>query len=115
MSEWDNYEPSEHDWLQALKVGDEVAVCEGGVYSGVSISKVTAASAQYIKIDNTRYRRSDGYQPGSGYMRRCLRYPSDEYRARAKRQRLVNYFRSIKTESLTTDQLEQIINIARRK
>jgi hypothetical protein len=106
---------NEQDWLQGLQVGDEVAVYGGGMSRGVTIRKVTATSDQYVTVDNTRYRRSNGCQTGSGYMKACIEYPSDEYRARAKKQTLVYRFRNLKPESLTTEQLEQIISIAKQK
>ena len=66
------------EWLQQLKVGDEVFVGSGSY--GVSKATVDKVTATQIAIGSRKYRRKDGYEIGStGYSRPRLMPITDEW------------------------------------
>lgn len=55
----------DNDWLQNVKVGDEVA--SSGNFGTPSILKVTRITKTQIVTDRQRWRKSDGKPLGRGY------------------------------------------------
>lgn len=67
-----------NEWLQNLKVGDEVFVGSGSY--GVSKAIIDKVTATQIAIGNRKYRKKDGYEIGStGYSRPHLMPITDEW------------------------------------
>jgi hypothetical protein len=102
------------EWLQSLKVGDEVAVtgrwCERNFIA--TVSRVTAT---LIVTDGAelRFQRKTGYEYGSGssYNRRRILEITDEIRNGLRRNVALKIIERSNWQSMTTDQLERIVAI----
>lgn len=69
------------EWLQSLKVGDEVAVYHSGSFYGrYEFAKIARASAKFFTVGATRYRREDGREAGNRY-RSILEEPTAQLKA----------------------------------
>lgn len=92
-----------NDWLDKLKLGDEVIVC-GGFDDGYPAKVKRFTKTLIILEDDSRFRKKYGGQQGSGYHRGFLLQPSQERLDRILHRRwavkLANY--KWKNESLET-------------
>ena len=67
------------EWLVGLQIGDEVAVRPR--YCGLTaISRVERVTPTLVIAGGTRYRKSDGREPGDGYGKQSLCIPTQEIR-----------------------------------
>lgn len=88
------------DWLSNLKVGDVVIVHGSGLH-GDSIDKVAKLTKTQIVLERgSRFRRSDGCQPGDGYHMGHLGKPSKERIDGIRREMMARRIHNIKHADL---------------
>ena len=102
--------------LYDLQVGDEVIVIGR---NSKTIQKVTRLSANFVTIGRNKYRKIDGYIIGvDRWIRNYITVATPEDVERIKQQdrldKLVKEVSSISFGSLSIEQLEAIIHIARQ-
>jgi hypothetical protein len=97
------------EWLESLKVGDEVAVSSGGRYS---IEKVTKVPKTQIVTTYGRYRKTDGISVGGSIWHISKIQPATEsIRKIIRKSELVSSFsrqHGFSFINLSFDQLERI-------
>lgn len=104
--------------LENIKVGDTVIFSSGGWYNTTTIAKVTKETPKQFEVGSYRFRKNDGAMIGDTY--RSCRLATDEDIAAKKREerhislrnQILDFFKYYdKVNSLTIEQMEQIINI----
>lgn len=97
-------------FLESLKVGDEVLICRGG-YHKIE-GKVERMTGTQILCAGIRFRRADGMQMGrSGFARARIGPISEEDRLQLRRDRLIVKFSSMdmaEWAKLSVEQLEEV-------
>lgn len=101
--------------LYNIKAGDEVIVHS---YYGKTIKQVSRITTNYIVIGLTKYRKSDGGMCGTGTNYLCyITLATDEelqiMRQKQAHEMLIKQVSSIPFHSLTSAQLQAILNIVR--
>jgi hypothetical protein len=90
------------EWLASLKVGDEVAIQPGGWDQTQRISRVTRITKTQFVCGSERFRKSDGWAPGSGWSRPNIVKPTQEMRDKIEAARLRTKIKNAATDSTTT-------------
>jgi hypothetical protein len=99
------------DWLETLKEGDEVVV--SGPWSGLSLERITRASATQVAVGATKFRRSDGRQVGGkGYRFPTIKEPTPELRQKIAHDRVASKLAGMRPESWRALPLETLEAIA---
>ncbi len=100
------------EWLSSLKEGDEVAVISSGyARPPVQVRAISRSTAHYLTVEHTKYRRSDGYEPGTGYHKEHITPVTPELKAKARRIWLLSGIMTDNIKELSNDQLERIWSI----
>lgn len=99
------------NWLEDLKVGDEVVV--SGSFLSYEISRVTHTTATQIHIGGTKYRRDTGVQMGSvsSWNRSSLCEPTQELRDKIEHKKRASSMGIVTWQKLSLDQLRRIAAI----
>lgn len=107
---------SRENWLKSLKVGDEVAVPIGFSGKRWNIYRLTHATANFVLISNTKFRRSDGWAVGRDtWSSNQIQPVTDEIRHAKERDALIMALTRVIWESLPTETLRQIATLSKPK
>jgi hypothetical protein len=102
---------AEKDWLQKLKVGDEVAVCYSRGFYGrrYEFRKVDRINTRFIVVSGNHYRIDSGDQPG--YRSQIVESTAElkaEIAATNRRRFLEQALDNVTWRNLTDEQLETV-------
>lgn len=89
-------------WLETLSAGDEVAVFEGYGRQTARIAKVDRATACYLFVGHSKFRRKDGYSPGDSWARGRICEPLQVHRDAWDNTRLRDRIKRAAHDSTTT-------------
>jgi hypothetical protein len=96
------------NWLDSLKVGDEVIVPYG--WNESRCERITKSTATQIHIGTTKYSRRSGRQIGTDtYSRAFIRQATPEMIAKVKEQIMRSKIQNIKFEKLPIDIIRQVL------
>jgi hypothetical protein len=95
------------EWLESLKVGDEVAVEAWNGWH--SIEKVTKITKTQIVTNLGRYKRGSGLTVGGSIWHSSEIVPvTDQIRKRVRKSIIISKLRQLDFTRMTLDQLERI-------
>jgi hypothetical protein len=102
------------EWLDKLKVGDEVVVSSG--YYGFRLDKVSRLTKTWIIISNQSFWRNNGYQVKSStdYMRTRITEPTNAMRLKIRRDWLVRKMQNFKWQTTAIEILEDVDAVLRQ-
>ncbi len=102
------------EWLEKLKVGDEVAVDSG--LDSTYITKVARLTATLIVTEKGgRFRRSDGFAPRTGgYERRFLQEATEEIRDSIAQRHLARILREVQWKDYSLDNLRAVFQLLKK-
>lgn len=102
--------------LYALQVGDEVVVT---TYYSEYVEKVERLTNNYVIVRNAKYRKSDGFLAGGDswsttHIRMATPADIEQIKNKQLHNRLVRAVNEISFQSLTNNQLQSILQIAKQ-
>ena len=104
-------------WLLKLKVGDEVAISQGGWSRTYNFVKVTRLSDATVWVSEHqkfwRTGRKAGDRVGSSYDTTYIVQPTQEMRDSMRERKLRIVMRDYPVQTLSLDQVERIVAIMR--
>ena len=101
------------EWLDSLKVGDEVAMTERYPNKEFKICKVSRMTKTFIIIDyyEKKFRRKDGKESGSNYPFRWINPVTYDVRCEIERINLINKINNANINFLSLDQVQKIYGL----
>lgn len=103
----------EQEWLDGLKVGDDVIVTSGNWSSRNQISTVERITKTLFVLARCRkFRRCDGRAPGGGYYYARIEEPTRERVQEIRRMKLVDHMRACDWGAKSLEILEAVYSIA---
>jgi hypothetical protein len=106
------------NWIDSLKVGDEVAVRRGYGHASYELAVVQKVTATQIVLERHRFYKHNGRQVGgsNSYDQFQIMQPTPEIRESVRRAKLLRMLDGRNWSLFSTDQLERIAAIvAERK
>jgi DNA replicative helicase MCM subunit Mcm2 (Cdc46/Mcm family) len=102
-------------FLENLKPGDRVVISSGGVSDRKRVGRVERLTKTQIIVDGSRFRKSDGWQPGDYWNRAWLQEASEEtikeIAARQRRRQIVAKIQKFRWDTLPDDLLQQVVDL----